>query len=253
MSKIKLEESGAARVLDILRGVVPSIHTFAILTAENPNAKKMSSAFNKNANNTLEKELRDGLYGFQHCKGQYGNSENSYFIPNISRQKAIKIGRDYEQESIVWGEKTYTTQNNIVYNGMNIQLILTSKDEFGTVIGERDIFINKQDAKDYFTIVKGRKFNISFFDEEMNGVQWKNGSGVIQNKGNIPEWYINKMEQLSETVLKQEEKNLGHNSYNNRGILLRELRRYSQGLYENKENIKFFGYADGYFTGDLKF
>ena len=45
-----LDEAGYARVVNIMRGLVPTINTLAFLTAENPNGKQADPAKNKAAN-----------------------------------------------------------------------------------------------------------------------------------------------------------------------------------------------------------
>jgi hypothetical protein len=248
--QVSVNESGYARIANIMRGLLPEVKTFAILTAENPYVKKTSSEENKDANQELKNILKSGNYGYQMVKGHYGNSENSFFIPNISQKYAMELGLKFEQESIVWGTKTRNTQNNETYSGMNIQLISTLKSAFGKVEGERKVFINDNNAKDSYTEVNCRKFTIPFFDDEYEDADWEPNSGLIVKKESISEWFITEINRLSKKSMEND--GVGFNGYKTRGILLRELRRYKSGTYLNEGNQKFFGLADGYFTGTLK-
>lgn len=86
---------------------------YAILTAENPGAKKMSAKANEARNAKLEKELRDMGYEPLPVEGHYGNKENSFIVPNMKTDVAIQIGNKYGQESImapkglVFGDGSY--------------------------------------------------------------------------------------------------------------------------------------------------
>ena len=51
-------ESGYSRVANIMRGLVPSVKTFSILTAENPNGIEQDKDNNRIKNQELEKNRR---------------------------------------------------------------------------------------------------------------------------------------------------------------------------------------------------
>lgn len=85
-------ESGYSRVANIMRGLVPSVKTFSILTAENPNGIEQDKDTNRIKNQELEKRLRSMNLGFIKVKGQYGSEENSFFIPNITKDEALSLG-----------------------------------------------------------------------------------------------------------------------------------------------------------------
>ena len=84
-----VNESGYSRVATIMRGLVPSVKTFSILTAENPNGIKQDKDINRIKNNELEKRLRSMNLGFIKVKGQYGSEENSFFIPKYNNKNAM--------------------------------------------------------------------------------------------------------------------------------------------------------------------
>jgi len=162
--KKQLNESGYARIALIMKGLVKSINTFGVVTAMNKNGKNQSSKENNQQNDNLKKVIRQLGYGYQTVIGYYGNKEQSFFIPNITKKDILTLGEMFDQESILYGSKVKTTKDNKSYNGMKMQMIYTDE-RFGKVISERNVFINDNDAKDFFTIVKGRKFIIPFFDD----------------------------------------------------------------------------------------
>jgi hypothetical protein len=89
-----INESGYPRIASIMRGVFPKVRTFAMLTGENPKGQPASPEYNKQINLKLEKELRSMNLGFKKIIGQYGQSENSFFVPNITKEEALRIGSD---------------------------------------------------------------------------------------------------------------------------------------------------------------
>lgn len=174
----EVKEGGFSKIGRILRGLEVQVKTIAIITAENPCINKTSSASNKERNHQLEKELHSGHYGFRKVKGKYGNLEHPYMINNITKSDAIRIGTNYGQESIIYGEQL--VENGDIF--MKIELIKTNKCEksdpkIGTVLSSRNVFIGKEGATDYYTSVKGRKFGIPFFDE--TDVDPKTGNKTI--------------------------------------------------------------------------
>jgi hypothetical protein len=97
----------------------------------------------------------------------YGSIENPFIVNNMSKETGLKLGKKFGQESIIYGERTE--------NGMTFQLITSSncngESQIGDVQSERKVFINRDNSDDYYTEVKGRKFQIPFFDvEDDNGI-----------------------------------------------------------------------------------
>jgi hypothetical protein len=141
------------RLAQIMRGIVPSINTFAIITAENPQGQKLSDNVNKVLNIKLRDDLVSGRYGYKQITGRYNSMENPYFINRISKDDALSLGRKYDQESIVYGEKNDT-------GGMNFYLLECST---GEAMGERKVFVTLENPSDYYSEVSGVKFVIPFF------------------------------------------------------------------------------------------
>jgi hypothetical protein len=179
-----------------LRGLNPKVQTIAILTGENPCAVKLTPQENTELNRKLTDHLGKEYYdfingkriGYRPVKGMYGSPENSYIVNNITKDDAMRIGSDFEQESIVYGER-YEEGDEY---GMKFQLIVsypcsTTEDPVGTVWGETKVFINvRKNADDFYTEVKGRKFSIPFFDVDKyldtDGKEQKDQDGEIKLK-----------------------------------------------------------------------
>jgi hypothetical protein len=167
--KQNLDESRVfPRLAQIMRGIVPSIDSFAIITAENPMAQKLSDVENKELNDKLENNLLSGRYGYKKIRGKYGNIENPFFINRISKEDALRLGKEYNQESIVYGEKNEN-------GGMTFYLLNCNT---GEIMGEQKVFVSLDNPDDYYSEVKGVKFVIPFFGIE-EFIKDKEGKDVI--------------------------------------------------------------------------
>ena len=219
LNKIQ-DEGGYASVLKIMRGLVPTINTLAFLTAGNPNGKSADSAKNVQANEELEKRLRSMNLGFKKIKGHYGEPENSFFIPNINKDEALDLGKQYNQETIIFGEKSTDSKDGKSCDGMTFSLIYTDH-RYGQTYAQKDVFVNMDSADDYYTKVKGRKFQIPFFDDDYSAAQFTPSNGAISKQG-LSELLIVKLELQSQIIL--EVGRTGKSRWLNRGALLNMLK-----------------------------
>jgi hypothetical protein len=167
-----MQESGFAHVRRMLFGDVPTIRAVGILTAQNParevdldwQGKEPTSPrdYNKRANKKLVDQLRAGNYGPVRVKGQFGLEEDSFLVPNISREEVLGLGRKYGQESVIWGEKRTDKNKNPYFRFEYIECATGETTSVRSMhMGSEDV----QDREDYFTKVKGRKFIIPFFGD----------------------------------------------------------------------------------------
>lgn len=79
--------------------------SWSILTAENPNAKEGTTEENKLANESLLNDLKSMGYNPVPAEGRYaGNVENSFFVPGLSKEDALTLGKKYGQESVMTNE-----------------------------------------------------------------------------------------------------------------------------------------------------
>lgn len=238
-----LVESGFARLLTTLRGIVPSIKTLAFITAHNPRNQPSSPAQNNRKNEALKRDLKQMNLGYKDGKGKYGGpEEDTLFIPNIRKDEAIKLGNKYNQESVIWGEKVDLED----HDGFRFYMIYTiDSDAFsiGDIAGVRDIFLflsndedcdacagsgeedgevcekckgkGKSKREDFYSEIKGRKFRIPYFDDEYEGATFKPGEGAISKKGLSAE-SIRKLEARSRYIL---ESSSGKSRWINRGVM----------------------------------
>jgi len=93
-----------AALTDLTKEGVPGLldrSGWALLTAENPDAKPLTAFENRLKNRGLEKDLREAGFDFQPVRGNYGRPENSYFVTGITPEVALDLGRKYGQESVL--------------------------------------------------------------------------------------------------------------------------------------------------------
>lgn len=242
MGKI-IEESKFLRVANTMRGLVPSIKTIAIMTAENPCAITHSDEYNKDANARLSVDLKNsqygnGQYGFRKISEQYqGENEKSFLINNISLEDALRLGVKYKQESIVFGERIDEEDG---YIGMKFNMYYTGiscdkKDDrpIGYSMGEMNVFVSLEDPDDNYSEYKGRKFVIPFYGitkmitdmekkkkeitKHYDDVKWDGGKNPPSS---ISIEDVDEIENLQESAMKF----IGSSAYTRRGMLRKKLR-----------------------------
>tara|TARA_R110000824_G_scaffold76698_8_gene194290 strand:+ start:2756 stop:3454 length:699 start_codon:yes stop_codon:yes gene_type:complete len=158
--KFLITESGFNRIRNILLGKVASVSTVGFMTAENPMAQKLSSADNRKLNKELMSWLRDRGYGPIRIRGQFGNKERSLIIPNITRQDITEAGKYFNQESVIWGEKT--TDSQFVFEYIEGDVTVQKRDValFDDDVQAREDFYSQERQS------SARKFYIPFFDDQ---------------------------------------------------------------------------------------
>lgn len=167
-----ITENKFSKTMRTLRGLEKNIHTVAIISPENPCGEMLDKAENKERREKFEQDLKNSAYSYRKVMGKYGVEENSYIINNISKEDAIRLGGYYEQDTIIYGERTE--------NGMKFQMIQSNKcketDVIGYVTQERNVYsrIDKNDPDNY-TELKGRRFRIPFYDDDAENWDWVGG------------------------------------------------------------------------------
>jgi hypothetical protein len=230
--KIILTEAGRSRLLQILNGLVPSIRTFGIITAENPMGEKFPEKINEERNNRLRDLLNSGYWGYRQVLGKYGNEEHPFFIRNIILDDLIRFAIDFKQESFIFAQN-YTnlgakgvefsyyeqkkTGNKEVEDG--IEISVGDKKFLNTRI--RKIYINAEDEKDFYTEYKGKKFNIPFFDDAT--IHDENLDGFFVVPDLIFPYTESIKEKIQEINIRQvsliEDNVCGYTAYAQRGII----------------------------------
>ena len=166
--KTLITESGFPRIANMLMGAVPNVHTVGFITAENPDGNQLNPQENQERNKLLQERLRERNLGYIRIKGKFGNLENSFLVPNITKPEIMNLGKDFGQESVIWGYKRDD-------ESMRFQYIEGYK-----VVQERDVALvgsGVQDREDFYSQERhssGRKFIIPFFDEDYEIVEESN-------------------------------------------------------------------------------
>jgi hypothetical protein len=169
-----LQEAQASHIMNAIGGQVPNIKSYAILTAENPHGEAHGPIENEEEQKKLKEKLRNSGLGFIQIKGKYGSVENPFFIPNISQEQASKLGKQFGQRSIIHGEKN--SKGQMVHSYI-----------FGDeVVQQRKTFNQLQkDIDDFYSTVKGRKFNIPYYDSETQNQEFQGGK-IVNRQGTNP-------------------------------------------------------------------
>lgn len=169
LKELDIDESGFARVRNIMTGNVDNIKTIGILTAENPRAETTSSQENNKLMNSLYSDLRSKKYGFIKAKGYFGQPETSVIVPNISMEEINDLKIKYNQESVIFGKRHHNTFSFFYIGPKGIEDVKTVS------FSGNDI----QNKEDFYSAIKGRKFIIPFFDRELNNTVLRKNSGEV--------------------------------------------------------------------------
>jgi hypothetical protein len=220
-----LLESGFARIMEIISGLVPAVRTFAILTWENPQNKKLSAEENNKLNAQLEDYLNEGAWGYVKIKGRYGNLEHPFFIMNLTKSDAVQIGiTDGDQESVVWAE--VKGELDVVFHLIHVT---------GAEETQRMYKRVGPGTKQYYSEVKGKKFKIPFFTKADQGkVMIDKGEGVFSVK-QLPGSAVVEAEARFERSGLINEENSAQYRWSNRGSLKIYLYNESEKTEEFKK------------------
>lgn len=189
-----------------LAGTRANIHTIGMMTAENPMAVKASPEENTKFNSELESSLRASNLGYRKIRGSFGSQENSYLIPNISKDEILALGKAFKQESVIWGERQ---DDKFVFEYIECAT--------GQTTNTRDVVLfdsDVQSREDYYSQSKKgtEKFVIPFFDDKYEMVSEYNMSN--------PDYNGPLSEQISERVkLVLQPNRTGKSKWYNRGVI----------------------------------
>lgn len=167
MSKDKLEwtelaglteskmASGYPRLMQIMTGQVPTIHTFGILSVDNPMSTQLSPQENNKRRKTFKDKLKQELFGYVQHYGMYDNYEKAFFVPNVRKETVVRWGDTFQQESVIFGTVDHKNQK------VTFEFL---KD--GVTTDVREVVLRVEGGVDnYYSVYKGRKFRIPFFDD----------------------------------------------------------------------------------------
>jgi hypothetical protein len=217
-----LNESGYARVRQMMMGLVPSIGTLGILTAQNPGGQAGSPEENRKANANLMADLMASNYGAIPIEGSYGGPENSFLVPNITRDDITALGIKYGQEAVIWGRKTTEEVGEPYFTFEYI--------EGDNTIQTRDVSLGGSD-------VQGKEdFYIPFFDDAYEGAKPSDGGRSISLRGDeLPD--DSRVEEIvhkinSHVKLSLEEGRTPKSRWHHRGLIKEYRKRLDEVLIE---------------------
>lgn len=148
--------------------------------------------------------LRSQNHGFyQPDRGKYGNLEYPIFVANITKEELINLAVSFTQQSIIYGDVVgYGLATYYYIETQNMDISALQPTDYKTA-STRRVFHRKDTASDNYTEIKGRKFVIPFFDEEMKNAEFKDGY-LLDNISGKKIFYnpeSDKTEYLNETEL----------------------------------------------------
>ena len=161
-NNLSLNEAGFARIRQMLLGDVEGINSIGILTSANPQGQKVSRSENESHMVELQDKLREMGYGPIRVAGHFGYPEPSYIVPNITRDETLELGQEFDQASVIWGDKFVDKHGN---NNMKFEYIScnTGETESTRIVSLSGEGVQKR--SDFYTQAKGRRFIIPFFDD----------------------------------------------------------------------------------------
>jgi Protein of unknown function (DUF3293) len=159
--------AGYSRLMRIVKGLVPKVSTFGIISAENPMNKTLSAEENNKLMSRMKTVLKSSHGGFIQHKGHYGAFENPFFIMNIPKAELLHLGKMFDQETVIFGEVDQSEPS------VTFELI----EGFTVISTRKTVITNVNEDEQMYSEYKGRKFRIPFFDDEV-------GSAVIAS--NVP-------------------------------------------------------------------
>ena len=165
-AKLLKTASGYSRLMRVLKGNVPTIFTFGIIAADNPQGQTLTPE----ENNKLQQDMRDALknqFGYIQHRGHYGAFEKPFFIMNIAKKTLIELAQSFNQRAVIFGTVDH---ENLTVHSEWIEDQIT--------MGTCDTALSDVPGKQpFYSEYKGRKFYIPFLEDE-------NGSSVIAS--NLP-------------------------------------------------------------------
>ena len=216
-NKFLNEATDFSNLINTLTAKRENIYTLGMMTAENPQAQKATPEQNEMFNAQLEERLREMILGYRKIRGKFGNQENSFLIPNIGRDEIIALGREFNQESVIWGSRSEDGKKFI------FEYIESAS---GETTNERDVVLYDADIQakeDFYSQSKKApsKFVIPFFDDEYEIVKEYNMSN--------PQYDGPLVEEINERIAKTlEENRVAKSIWYNRGVI-KELRKKMNG------------------------
>lgn len=148
---------------------------FAILSAERSDREPEE---NKQKTNELKQDINDMGYWYTELKGGYVeigdggkrvpvDGEDSFIVPNMSKEEAIELGKKYDQDTVMFKDaKNKTLQ--YIFTNERAGKIGDADSSFETQAGRKNFSVSHGDDLDYYSrLPKSNKPNMKI------GFNWK--------------------------------------------------------------------------------
>lgn len=112
---------------------------FGLLTAENPMAQPLTEQENASLNEKAIEWLESRGYNPRRVTGKYVQAENSFFVPNLTRDDAIAFAKEFNQESVAHSD-------GVIYQDGSINPRVKEQDSFS--------FEEYSPQSDYVSVIK---------------------------------------------------------------------------------------------------
>ena len=159
---------------DEVQGIFES-DNFAMLTAENPNARAVGEKANAALNKKAVAWLKSKGLKFHKIVGRYGNGENSFLVEGMTREQAAEFAREFKQESVAH-------KDGLVLGDGSIQLFAEGVSD-------------ATDSDNYFSAIRDKDGNLRKFGMDLTDT-YQDAEGVEITK----EEYQSRIESLAASV-----------------------------------------------------
>lgn len=182
---------------DILRGKTGRNLEIGILTAENEMGKQLPDAINNKRNELMYKKLTQlGAKVFRIQGNFEGINENSFLVTGVPLEKMKELSLQFKQKAFIYGNGT---DDDMIFHYMELISEDSEEPDYESTQIRRT-FVYKPNAKENYSLYKGVKFVIPFFDNDYSDVHWEELSD--EERGEIPEKEISKEKPVKESMTK---------------------------------------------------
>ena len=164
----------------ILRGKTGRNLEIGFISAENGMGKQLSDSENNKRNETLRKKLENirgvGVFPIQ---GNFGGlDENSFLTTGVTLQELKELAKEFNQQAFIYGNGR---NDDMIFHYMEIPE--HDGDDYESVQIRRT-FVYKPNSRKNFSMYKGVKFIIPFFDNDYSDIRWDELSD--EERGELP-------------------------------------------------------------------
>lgn len=170
-----------SNIENILRGRTGRNLEIGILTAENEMGNQLSDSENNKRNDLLQHKLSSKSIRVYPLQGNFGGlDENSFLVVGIPLSELKELAHEFKQQAFIYGNGR---DDDMIFHYMEISDDNDESDYESVQI--RRTFIYKPNAEDNFSMYKGVKFVVPFFDNDYTDVRWNELSS--EERGEIPD------------------------------------------------------------------